>query len=191
MGKEKTRCEWPGQDPLYIKYHDEEWGAPTHDDQELFEMLILEGQQAGLSWITILKKRENFRAALDGFDPEKMARYGDQKRTELQQNAGIIRNKLKIQSFTKNAQGFLNIQKEFGSFDRYLWNFVKGKPLQNSWQTLSDIPGNTPLAQKLSKDLKKRGFTFVGPTICYAYMQSTGMVNDHIMSCFRYQELKS
>jgi len=191
MGKEKMRCEWCGQDPLYIKYHDAEWGVPTHEDQELFEMLILEGQQAGVSWITILKKRENYRAALDGFDPEKMARYGDQKRAKLQQNAGIIRNKLKIQSFAKNAQGFLNIQKEFGSFDRYLWDFVNGKPIQNSWQALSDVPGHTPLAQTLSKDLKKRGFTFVGPTICYAYMQSTGMVNDHIVSCFRYQDLKS
>ncbi|MBF0276718.1 MAG: DNA-3-methyladenine glycosylase I [SAR324 cluster bacterium] len=189
MIEKKIRCGWCGQEPLYVNYHDMEWGVPTHDDQKLFEMLILEGQQAGLSWITVLKKREHYRMALDNFNPQKMASYDDQKRNELMQNSGIIRNRLKILSFTKNAQGFLNIQEEFGSFDSYLWEFVEGKAIQNAWQSLADIPGKTPLAEKLSVNLKKRGFSFIGPTICYAFMQSVGMVNDHLVDCFRYSEL--
>lgn len=191
MKKGRLRCQWCGEDPLYVQYHDEEWGRPIHDDGRLFEMLVLEGQQAGLSWLTILKKRENFRKALDRFDAAKIAHYNEQKLAQLQQNTGIIRNRLKIKSFVQNAQGFLKVQEEFGSFDRYLWDFVEGQPLQNTWQSLVEIPAQTPISEKLSRDLKKRGFNFVGPTICYAYMQSTGMVNDHIVDCFRYQELKS
>ncbi|TKG97082.1 DNA-3-methyladenine glycosylase I [Puteibacter caeruleilacunae] len=184
-----TRCEWCLSDPLYIKYHDEEWGVPVHDDQTLFEFLILEGAQAGLSWITVLKKRENYRKAYDGFDPAVVALYDEAKVEELLQNAGIIRNKLKIRASINNAQRFLEVQKEFGSFDKYIWGFVDFKPIVNHWTTMDEIPAKTPLSDEISKDLKKRGFKFIGSTIIYAHMQATGMVNDHVTSCFRHKEL--
>ncbi len=186
---DKHRCDWCGTDPLYMKYHDETWGVPLHDDRTLFEFLLLDGAQAGLSWITILRKRENYRRVLDGFDAQKIARYGDAKIAELMANAGIIRNRQKINSAIKNAKAYLAVQETFGSFDRYLWQFVDGQTIQNSWQTMADIPAFTPESTAMSKDMKKRGFSFVGPTICYAFMQSAGMVNDHIVSCFRYAEL--
>lgn len=185
----KKRCEWAGSDPLYLQYHDEEWGVPVHDDRTLFEFLILEGAQAGLSWITILRKRDNYRRLFDGFDPQKVARYGEEKIASLLQDPGIIRNRLKIQSAVANAQAFLKVQEEFGSFDAYLWRFVDGRPIQNRWQTLEELPAQTPLSQTISKDLIRRGFRFVGPTIIYAHMQATGMVNDHVVSCFRHSEL--
>jgi len=172
-----------------VKYHDEEWGAPTHDDRQLFEMMILEGAQAGLSWITVLRKRENYRVAFEGFDPGKIAQYGDAKREELRSNPGIIRSRLKIKSAVQNARAFLTVQKEFGRFDTYIWQFVGGKPKVNTFQKMSDIPAVTKESDAMSRDLKKRGFHFVGSTICYAYMQSVGMVNDHKMSCFRYTEV--
>ncbi|MCB0062446.1 MAG: DNA-3-methyladenine glycosylase I [Caldilineaceae bacterium] len=180
----RTRCGWAGEDPLYIQYHDEEWGRPAHDDRHLFEMICLEGAQAGLSWITILRKRENYRAAFDNFDAATVARYDDAKIAELLQNPGIVRNKLKVNAFVRNARGFLAVQEEFGSFDRYLWQFVGGEPKLNHWPTLADIPPQTPESEAMSKDLKRRGFTFVGPTICYAFMQACGMVNDHLVTCF-------
>ncbi|MCW5873238.1 MAG: DNA-3-methyladenine glycosylase I [Anaerolineales bacterium] len=186
-----TRCGWHGDDPLYIQYHDEEWGVPLHDERRLFEMLILEGAQAGLSWITVLRKREAYRQAFDYFDPVKVAAYGEDKVAELLANAGIIRNRAKIRAAIGNAQAFLAVQKEFGSFDAYIWQFVGGQPLQNQYQTLKDIPAETPESQAMSKDLKKRGFRFVGPTICYAHMQATGMVNDHLVDCFRYKQVSS
>lgn len=186
----KNRCGWATSDPVYIEYHDTEWGVPVHDDRKLFEFLILEGAQAGLSWITILKRRENYRKAFDQFDVEKVARYSDAKVRKLLANAGIIRNRLKVQSAIQNAKAFLKVQDEFGSFDRYSWNFVGGKPLQNSWKTLKHVPPVTPESEAMSKDLQKRGFRFVGPTICYAHMQAVGMVNDHIVECFRYKELR-
>jgi DNA-3-methyladenine glycosylase I len=186
---DRVRCEWAGNDPLYRQYHDEEWGAPVHDDRHFFEMLCLEGAQAGLSWITILRKRENYRAAFDGFDAETVARYDEAKIAELLQNPGIVRNRLKIAAFVRNAQAFLRVQEEFGSFDRYIWRFVDGKPIVNRWQRLSELPAQTAEAQAMSQDLKKRNFTFVGPTICYAFMQATGLVNDHVVSCFRYADL--
>lgn len=182
----KVRCEWCGDDPLYVAYHDEEWGRPCHDDAKLFEMLILEGMQAGLSWITILRKRENFREAFDNFDPHKIIAYDEAKVESLMQNKGIIRNRLKIESSIKNARAFLAVQDEFGSFDAYIWQFVGGKPIVNQFQSMSDIPAKTSEAEAMSKDLKKRGFKFVGHTICYAFMQACGMVNDHIMDCFCY-----
>jgi DNA-3-methyladenine glycosylase I len=184
-----TRCEWAGTDPLYVAYHDQEWGVPVHADRLLFEFLILEGMQAGLSWMTILKKRENFRQALAGFDPIKIAAYDEAKVAELLANPGIIRNRLKIRATIDNARAFLKVQEEFGSFDIYLWRFVGGKAIVNAWKTLSEIPSQTDEAVQMSKDLVRRGFRFVGPTICYAHMQATGMVNDHVVSCFRYQEL--
>lgn len=184
-----TRCGWVSSDPLYIEYHDFEWGVPVHDDRKLFEFLILEGAQAGLSWSTILKKRENFRLAFDQFDPEKVAAYGETKVSELLSNPGIIRNRLKIQSAITNARSFLAIQIEFGSFDAYVWQFTDGRPLQNHWHTLSEIPAKTTVSDALSKDLMRRGFKFVGSTICYAHMQATGMVNDHTIDCFRYSYL--
>lgn len=184
-----VRCEWAGNDPLYQQYHDEEWGVPLRDDRRLFEMLCLEGAQAGLSWITILRKRENYRVAFDGFDAEKVGRYDDAKIAELLQNPGIVRNRLKVAAFVRNAQAFLCVQEEFGSFDSYIWRFVDGKPLVNRWPTLAELPALTAEAQAMSKDLKKRNFTFVGPTICYAFMQATGLVNDHVVGCFRYAEL--
>jgi DNA-3-methyladenine glycosylase I len=183
------RCEWVGQDPLMIKYHDEEWGAPTHDDQVLFELLILEGMQAGLSWSTILNKRENFRNAFDNFDYVKIARYGDQKVENLVQDKGIIRNRLKIQSMITNAKEFIKVREEFGSFDNFIWNFVDGRPINNSFEHLSEIPANNPLSDKISKAMKKRGFKFIGTTIIYSYLQAIGIVNDHLNYCFRYDEI--
>lgn len=185
----KTRCAWCGDDPLYVAYHDKEWGVPVYDDQTLFEFLTLETFQAGLSWITILRKRENFRKAFDQFDYKKIANYSDDKIESLLQDAGIIRNKLKVRSAVTNAQHFIEIQEEFGSFSTYIWDFVDGKPIKNNFKTLSDFPANTPLSDKISKDLKKRGFKFVGTTVIYAHMQATGMVNDHIENCFRYNEV--
>ncbi len=185
----KNRCSWCGDDPLYIKYHDIEWGTPVYDDDKLFEFLILETFQAGLSWITVLRKRENFREAFDHFDYRKISKYDDKKYNELLQNAGIIRNKLKIKATISNAVAFMKIQKEFGSFSKYIWNFVDGKPIINRWKTLKEIPANTELSDKLSSDLKKRGFKFVGSTVIYAHMQATGMVNDHIINCFRFKEV--
>jgi len=183
MSKELIRCDWPKDDELYIKYHDEEWGKPVFDDQTLFEFLTLETFQAGLSWITILRKRENFRKAFDQFDYKKIAKYSEKKHEQLMQNEGIIRNRLKIKSATTNAQAFMKIQEEFGSFSKYIWGFVNGKPIDNRFKSMSDIPASTPLSDKISKDLKKRGFKFVGSTIVYAHMQATGMVNDHIIGC--------
>ena len=185
----KTRCEWAGSDPLYLNYHDEEWGVPVHDDRRLFEFLILEGAQAGLSWITILKKRENYRRAFDSFDPVKMARYRPARIAKLLQDPGIVRNRLKIAAAVGNAKAFLKVQEEFGSFDAYIWRFTGGGTQRNAWRTLRDIPAQTAEAVAMSKDLKQRGFRFVGPTICYAFMQACGLVNDHVMSCFRYKEL--
>jgi DNA-3-methyladenine glycosylase I len=184
------RCEWCGTDPLYIKYHDEEWGVPVHDDRKLFEFLILEGAQAGLSWITILKKRENYIKAFDNFDPVKVSRYSEKKIEKLLLNPGIVRNKLKINSSVGNAKAFLKIQKEFGSFDKYIWSFVGDKPIVNKWKSLKELPAKTEESDAMSKDLKKRGFKFVGSTICYAFMQAVGMVNDHTVKCFRYNQLK-
>jgi len=186
---EKHKCGWCLGDPLYEKYHDEEWGVPLHDEQLLFEFLILETFQAGLSWITILRKRENFRMAFDQFDYKLVAQYNDQKKEELLQNAGIIRNKLKINAAIVNAQLFMNIQEEFGSFDNYIWGFVNHTPIVNAWNNHKDCPATTPLSDKISKDLKKRGFKFVGSTVIYAFMQAIGMVNDHEVGCFRYNEV--
>jgi len=184
-----TRCEWAGSDPLYIAYHDCEWGVPEYDDDKLFEHLILDTHQAGLSWITILRKRENYREAFNQFDPVKIACYEEKKKEELLSNKGIVRNKLKIESTIQNAQSFLEIQKEFGSFSQYIWSFIGGKPRMNQWKNHSDLPAKTEESEMMSKDLKKRGFRFVGPTICYAFMQAVGMVNDHTTDCFRYSEL--
>lgn len=181
-----NRCGWVNDDPLYIHYHDHEWGVPVYDDQLLFEYLNLEGAQAGLSWYTILKKRENYRKAFDQFDPAKIIQYDDKKIQELLNNEGIVRNKLKINAVITNAKAYFNIVEEFGSFHNYLWSFVGGKPIQNHFHSLSDVPATTEISDKLSKDLKKRGFKFVGSTICYAFMQATGMVNDHIVSCHCY-----
>jgi len=186
---EKKRCSWCGNDPLYMAYHDEEWGVPVYDDDTLFEFLILETFQAGLSWITVLKKRENFRKAFDDFDYKKIAKYSEEKEEILRQDAGIIRNKLKIKASITNAQAFIKIQKDFGSFSTYIWAFVDGKPIVNTFKNLSEVPANTPLSDAISKDLKKRGFKFVGSTVIYAHMQATGMVNDHVKECFRYKEL--
>ncbi len=186
---EKQRCAWCGDDPLYMAYHDKEWGVPVKDDATLFEFLLLETFQAGLSWITILRKRENFRKAFDDFDYRKIANYSEKKIASLIQDAGIIRNKLKVKSAVTNAQHFIEIQKEFGSFSNYIWKFVDGKPIKNKWKTLNECPANTPLSDTISKDLKKRGFKFVGSTVIYAHMQATGMVNDHTTECFRYNEV--
>lgn len=182
----KIRCPWVKDDPLYIHYHDEEWGVPLHDDRKLFEMLILEGMQAGLSWLTVLKKRENFRAAFDNFDAEKIARYSERKVTKLLQNPGIIRHSLKIQAVIKNARAFLAIQDGGENFDHYIWQFTTGKTLQNAWRNSSAVPANTLQSDQMAKSLKQKGFTFVGTTICYAFMQATGMVNDHLTDCFLY-----
>jgi DNA-3-methyladenine glycosylase I len=184
-----ARCSWCGDDPLYVAYHDEEWGVPVFDDRRLFEFLILEGAQAGLSWSTILKKREGYRAAFDGFDSQVVASYDERKTAELLADAGIVRNRLKVASAVSNAQSFLVVQEEYGSFSDYIWAFVDGTPIQNQWRTLADIPATTPLAETISKDLKRRGFRFVGPTIVYAHMQATGMVNDHVVGCFRHPEI--
>ncbi len=184
-----ARCNWCGTDPLYVKYHDEQWGVPVHDDRLHFEMLILEGAQAGLSWITILRKRENYRKAFDNFEVEKVVKYSEKKIENLLQNSGIIRNKLKVRSAVSNAKAFLEVQKEFESFDNYIWEFVKKRPIINKWESMKDIPTTSTESDALSNDLKKRGFKFVGSTIIYAHMQSIGMVNDHITSCFRYKEI--
>jgi len=186
----KTRCAWAGDDPVYHRYHDKEWGVPLHNDKKLFEFLILEGMEAGLSWITILKKRDAFRKAFDNFDCNKVAKYNKAKTDRLMQDAGIIRNRLKIDGAVKNAQAYLRVREEFGTFNRYLWGYVDFTPIQNSRKSLQEVPAKTDLAEKLSKDLKKRGFTFVGPTIVYAMMQATGMVNDHTTDCFRHAEVK-
>ncbi len=185
----KKRCFWVNNDPLYIEYHDNEWGVPVYDDATLFEFLLLETFQAGLSWITILKKRENFRAAFDGFDYKKIANYGEQKFNELIVNEGIIRNKLKVKSAITNAKAFIEVQQEFGSFSKYIWGFVDGKPIKNNFKDRSEVPATTDLSDQISKDLKKRGFKFVGSTIVYAFMQATGIVNDHTIDCFRYNEV--
>lgn len=187
--KIKQRCGWSVSDPLYIQYHDEEWGVPLHDEQQLFEFLVLEGMQAGLSWLTILRKRENFRKAFDNFDVNEVAHYKEHKINALMQDAGIIRNRQKILATVGNARAFLQAQAEFGSFDKYIWGFVNGKPIRNEWQTLNEIPAKTPLSETISRDLLKRGFRFVGPTIVYAHMQATGMVNDHVVDCFRYSQV--
>ncbi len=185
----RQTCPWPTGDPLMTRYHDEEWGEPVHDDVRLFEFLILEGFQAGLSWQTILRKRENFRNAFDSFDFNKIAKYGKRKIDALLKDEGIIRNRLKIEGAVENARAFLRVRKEFGTFDTYIWSFVEGKPIQNNFKTLEEFPAKTELSCLISKDLKKRGFKFVGPTIVYAHMQATGMVNDHVVGCFRHKAL--
>jgi DNA-3-methyladenine glycosylase I len=185
----RRRCAWCGTDPLYVRYHDEEWGVPVHDDRTHFEFLILEGAQAGLSWITILRKRENYREAFLGFDPERVARFGKRDLARLLKNPGIVRNRLKIESAVRNARAFLAVQDEFASFDRYVWRFVGGRPIVNRWAEMKQVPASTPESDALSKDLKKRGFNFVGSTIIYAHMQAVGMVNDHVVGCFRYRQL--
>jgi DNA-3-methyladenine glycosylase I len=185
----KIRCTWAATDPIYLKYHDTEWGIPLHDDRKLFELLSLEGFQAGLSWITILKKRSNYRKAFDQFEPLKVAAYDLGKVKELLSNKGIIRNRLKIEAAIQNAKSFLAVQKEFGSFDNYIWQFTDRQTIKNAWKTLAEIPPQTNESLAMSNDLKKRGFKFVGPTICYAFMQAAGMVNDHIVDCFRYSQV--
>jgi DNA-3-methyladenine glycosylase I len=187
---ERIRCAWVGDDPLSIAYHDHEWGVPLHDDQCLFEFLVLEGAQAGLSWMTILKKRDNYRRAFEGFDPARVARFDEAKVDELLQDPGIVRNWGKIESAIANARALLEVRSEFGSFDAYVWQFVGGRPIHNRWSSLSELPAQTAESQALSKDLKKRGFRYVGPTICYAFMQAVGLVNDHVTDCFRYAELR-
>ena len=184
-----VRCAWVGSDPLMIDYHDREWGVPVHDDRLMFEFLVLEGAQAGLNWMTILRKRENYRQAFDGFDPSAVARYDEAKVSELLSNPGIIRNRLKVAAAVQNAHLFLEVQREHGSFDTYVWRFVGGKPKVNAWKTIQEIPAQSDEAIGMSKDLIRRGFKFVGPTICYAHMQATGMVNDHTVDCFRYHEV--
>ena len=183
------RCSW-ASNPLSIRYHDEEWGLPQRDDRILFEFLLLEGAQAGLSWDTILKKRENYRAAFDGFNPERIARYDRRRMQSLLRNPGIVRNRLKIASAARNAKAFLNVRKEFGSFDRYIWQFTGGKPRVNAWRSPQQVPARTPESDAMSKDLNKRGFNFVGSTICYAFMQAVGMVNDHMVDCFRHTQIR-
>jgi DNA-3-methyladenine glycosylase I len=185
------RCEWANRGELEQSYHDNEWGVAIHDDRSLFEFLILEGAQAGLSWSTVLKKREGYRTAFQNFDARKISQYTEKDVSRLLVNSGIIRNRLKIAATVTNARAFLQLQKEFGSFDHYIWQFVDGKPIRNAWKKITDIPSRTPESDAMSKDLKKRGFKFVGTTICYAFMQAVGMVNDHIVSCFRYEELKN
>ncbi len=186
---EKKRCGWPGNDPLMLEYHDTEWGVPVHDDRKLFEFLVLEGAQAGLSWRTVLHKRENYRAAYHGFDAARVARFGARDVARLLGNAGIIRNRLKIAGSIQNARRLLEVKKEFGSFDAYIWEFVNGKPVRNRFHDLSELPSRTELSDRLSKELKKRGFKFMGSTVCYAHMQATGMVNDHLVTCFRHREV--
>lgn len=183
------RCDWANSNPLEMEHHDKEWGVPIHDDRLLFEMLILESAQSGLSWITILKKRKGYLSAFDNFDAKKISKYTDKKIEKLLQNTGIVRHKQKISATIENARQFLKIQKEYGSFDIYIWSFVEGKPVKNSWKNSADVPANTPISEAMSKALKKRGFKFVGPTTCYAFMQAVGMVNDHLTSCFRYSEV--
>ncbi len=184
------RCEWCGRDPLYLSYHDDEWGVPVHDDRRLFEMLILEGMQAGLSWLTILRKREQYRRAFQGFDIERVAAYSEGEVQRLLADAGIVRNRLKIEAAIRNAQGVLDILESFGSFDSFIWRYVDRAPRQNTWKSLAELPSRTDLSDRMSRDLKKRRFNFVGPTICYAFMQAVGMVNDHTVDCFRYKEVR-
>lgn len=190
MSADLVRCGWASSDPLNLEYHDHEWGSPSHDDRHLFEMLILEGAQAGLSWITILRKRPAYRIAFDNFDPEKIARYTEKKVAKLLDNAGIIRNRAKVNAAIDNAKAFLQVREEFGSFDKYIWQFVGGRPKINKWKRMGTVPAETKESHAMSKDLKKRDFRFVGPTICYAFMQATGMVNDHLVDCFRYHEVQ-
>ena len=185
----RKRCGWAGTDPLYVAYHDTEWGVPLHDDRRLFEMLILEGAQAGLSWITILRKRATYRAAFSRFDPRAVATFDGRKVRALLRDTGIVRNRAKIEAAIGNARAFLEVQREFGSFDAYVWRMVGGRSKRNAWRTLKQIPAQTGESQEMSRDLKKRGFRFVGPTICYSHMQATGMVNDHLVDCFRYREV--
>jgi DNA-3-methyladenine glycosylase I len=185
------RCEWSLGDELMMNYHDSEWGVPVHDDRKLFEFLVLDAFQAGLSWATILRKRENFRRAFDNYDASKIAKYDKRKVRKLLSDAGIIRNRLKIEATVSNAKAFLRVQEEYGSFDRYIWQFVNGVTLQNKWRSISDVPAKTAESDEMSKDLKKRGFKFVGSTICYAFMQASGMVNDHVVGCFRHKELRA
>jgi DNA-3-methyladenine glycosylase I len=187
--KRQIRCAWPGDDPLYLQYHDAEWGVPLHDDRRLFEFLVLEGAQAGLSWLTILRKRENYRQALYGFDPRRIAGCGPDEVARLLANPGIVRNRLKIASVLRNARVFLELQREFGSFDAYLWRFVGGRPIQNRWKAHRDVPAETDESRALSRDLIRRGCSFVGPTICYAFMQAVGMVNDHLVRCYRHRQV--
>ncbi len=189
--KKPRRCSWPAGDPLMMAYHDEEWGVPLHDDRKIFEFLVLEGMQAGLSWTTILRKRENFRAAFKGFDPKVVAKFTYKDVDRLLKDPGIIRNRLKVEAAINNAKAFLAVQKEFGSFDRYMWRFVGGKPIRNRFRTIAEIPATSPESDLFSKDLKQRGLKFVGSTIIYAHMQATGMVNDHLVGCFRHKEVKA
>ena len=189
MGREPTRCGWCGSDPLYVAYHDREWGVPVVDDRVLFEFLLLEGAQAGLSWSTILRKREGYRRAFAGFDPAKVARFDRRRIEKLLADPGIVRNRLKVESAVSNAAAFLAVQEAHGSFAAYIWDFVDRRPIQNRWRALDELPARTPLAEAISKDLKRRGFRFVGPTIVYAHMQATGMVNDHLVACFRHREV--
>lgn len=184
------RCPWCGTDELYVKYHDEEWGVPVHDDRKHFEFLVLESAQAGLNWLTVLRKRENYRKAYDGFDPLKVSNYDEEKYNELLNNKGIIRNKLKIRASINNAICFIKIQQEFGSFDKYIWSFVNNEQVVNNWKTISEVPATSELSDRVSADLKKRGFKFLGSTIVYAHLQATGLINDHITSCFRYHNVK-
>jgi DNA-3-methyladenine glycosylase I len=185
-----VRCPWCGSDPLYMAYHDHEWGVPLHDERRLFEMLTLEGAQAGLSWLTILRKREGYRRAFAGFDPQLVAEFGDADVTRLLGDPGIVRNRLKVASTISNARAVLEVQARYGSLDAFLWQFVDGKPIRNKWRSMSEIPASTPLSDVMSKEFKRHGFRFVGSTICYAHMQATGMVNDHLTSCFRYDQCK-
>ncbi len=185
----KIRCGWAGTDPLYVQYHDEEWGVPIYDDRKWFEKILLDSAQAGLSWITILRKRENYRQAYDNFDYQHVAKYDEQKIQELLANTGIVRNRRKIEASIQNAQAFLAIQQEFGTFNTYLWQFVGGRPKVNRWETLEELPAKTRESEKLSTDLVRRGFRFIGPTICYAFMQAGGLVNDHLITCFRHREI--
>lgn len=185
----KKRCKWCGSDPLYVAYHDDEWGVPVHDDRLLFEFLVLEGAQAGLSWLTILRKRDNYRKAFEGFDVERVARYDSREIARLLQDPGIVRNRLKVEAAVRNAKAVPALREEFGSLDAFLWQFVDGKPLQNAWTQLAELPARTPASDLMSRALLKRGFKFVGSTICYAFMQAVGMVNDHTVDCFRHREL--
>ena len=189
MPDRKVRCSWCSDDPLYMDYHDLEWGVPAHDDRHLFEMLVLEGAQAGLSWLTILKKRDRYRLVFDNFDAEKVARYTASDMTRLLSDPGIVRNRRKIEAAIRNARGVLQIRREHGSLDAWLWHFVDGQPQQNAWRSLAEVPAETAASRAMSRELKKRGFGFVGPTICYAFMQAVGMVNDHVTDCFRYSEV--
>ena len=191
MSKNTERCWWCGDDPLYCDYHDNEWGEPQHDERLLFEFLCLEGAQAGLSWITILRKREHYRQVFDHFDADKIARYEDDKIAQLLADPGIVRNKLKVNGFIKNARAYLNMREQGESLHNYLWNYVDGEPIQNKWTSLKQVPSNTEISDAMSKDLKKRGFTFVGSTICYAFMQAAGLINDHLVSCYRHRQLSA